>query len=156
MNEYESVDDYISQFPKELQKILEELRKIIKKTAPDSKETINYGIPTYKLNGNLVHFAGFKKHIGFYPTPAGIEKFRDKLSKYKLSKGTIQFPINKPLPLDLIRKIVILILIMLCFSFIIQGNVLVSGLQQNEASITLFWSKQSYYQNENGTVIINL
>jgi len=107
MSKYENVDDYISQFSKEIQKILEELRKIIKNTAPNSKEIINYGIPTYKLNGNLVHFAGFKKHIGFYPTRTGIEKFKDKLSNYKSSKGTIQFPINKPLPLDLIKEIVI-------------------------------------------------
>ena len=107
MSKYETVDDYISQFPKDIQKILENLRKLIKNTAPESKEMINYGIPTYKLNGNLVHFAGFKNHIGFYPTPTGIEKFKDKLSDYKLSKGTIQFPINNPLPLDLIREIVI-------------------------------------------------
>ena len=107
MNKYETVDDYISQFTKEVQKILEQLRKIIKNTALESKETINYGIPTYKLNGNLVHFAGFKNHIGFYPTPSGIDKFKDKLSNYKLSKGTIRFLIDEPLPVDLIKKIVI-------------------------------------------------
>ena len=107
MNKYETVDDYISQFPKEVQKILDELRRIIKNNAPDAKEIINYGIPTYKLNGNLVHFAGFKNHIGFYPTPSVIDKFKDKLSKYKLSKGTIQFPINESLPVVLIKEIVI-------------------------------------------------
>lgn len=107
MRKFETVDEYISQFPKDARKILQELRKIIKNNAPDSKEMINYGIPTYKLNGNLVHFAGFKNHIGFYPTPSGIDKFKDKLSKYKLSKGTIQFPINESLPVNLIIDIIL-------------------------------------------------
>lgn len=103
---YESIDDYISQFPHEVQAILETLRKVIKESAPDAKEKISYQMPTFVLNGNLVHFAAYKNHIGFYPAPSGINAFKHELSKYKGAKGSIQFPIDKPLPYELIRKIV--------------------------------------------------
>lgn len=86
--------------------MLESIRITIRKAAPDATEAISYAIPTFKLNGNLVHFAAFKNHIGFYPTPTGIEEFEKELSVYKQGKGSVQFPIDKPLPLDLISKIV--------------------------------------------------
>ena len=101
-----TIDEYISSFPKDIQKMLEEIRSAIRKAAPDAVETISYGIPTFKLNGNLVHFAAFKNHIGFYPTPNGIEEFEKELSVYKQGKGSVQFPLDKPLPLILITKIV--------------------------------------------------
>jgi uncharacterized protein YdhG (YjbR/CyaY superfamily) len=101
-----NIDDYIAGFPAEVQEILEKIRTTIRKAAPDAKETINYGIPTFTLNGNLVHFAGFRGHIGFYPTPSGIEKFKEELSVYEGAKGSVQFPLDKPMPLGLIRKIV--------------------------------------------------
>ena len=101
-----TVDAYISNFPANVQERLEKIRKIIKETAPDAVETISYGIPTYKKGNNLVHFAGYKKHIGFYPTPSGIEAFRRELSMYELSKGTVKFPLDKPVPYDLIKRIV--------------------------------------------------
>jgi uncharacterized protein YdhG (YjbR/CyaY superfamily) len=101
-----SIDQYISTFPKEIQKILEELRATIKAAAPEAEEKISYQIPTFALKGNLVHFAAFKNHIGFYPTPSGIQAFKKELSMYESAKGSVQFPINKPLPLDLIRRIV--------------------------------------------------
>ena len=100
------VDKYISGFPKDVQTILEKLRATIRKAAPEADEIINYGIPTFTLRGNLVHFAAFKKHIGFYPTPTGIDKFKDELSAYEMAKGSVQFPLDQPLPLDLISKIV--------------------------------------------------
>ena len=105
-NQIKSIDEYINTFPIEIQKILESLRKIIKKAAPKAEETISYKIPTFKLNGNLVHFAAFKNHIGFYPTPSGIEKFKKELSVYETSKGTIRFPLDQPVPFDLVKKIV--------------------------------------------------
>ena len=105
-NQISTIDEYISRFPNDVQDILEKLRKIIRETAPQAEETINYGIPTFKLHGNLVHFAAFKKHIGFYPTPSAIEAFREDLSSYETSKGTIKFPIDKPIPFDLIKRIV--------------------------------------------------
>jgi len=101
-----TIDEYISSFPKDIQKVLEEIRSAIRKAAPDAVEAISYGIPTFKLNGNLVHFAAFKNHIGFYPTPNGIEEFEKELSVYKQGKGSVQFPLDKPLPLTLITKIV--------------------------------------------------
>ena len=101
-----NIDDYIAGFPAEVQEILEKIRSTIRKAAPDAKETINYGIPTFTLNCNLVHFAGFTGHIGFYPTPSGIEKFKEELSVYEGAKGSVQFPLDKPMPLGLIRKIV--------------------------------------------------
>jgi len=102
-----TIDRYIIQFPNEIQVILQELRAVIKEVAPEAKEKISYKIPTFYLNGNLVYFAAYKNHIGFYPTPGGIDAFENELSAYKRAKGSVQFPIDKPLPLDLIRKIVL-------------------------------------------------
>ena len=94
-------------YPLDVQTILKEIWAIIKKGAPEAEETIAYGIPTFKLNGkNLVHFSAFKKHIGFYPTPSGIGAFAKELLEYKGAKGSVQFPLEKPIPYDLIRKIV--------------------------------------------------
>jgi uncharacterized protein YdhG (YjbR/CyaY superfamily) len=103
---FQTIDEYIKTFPKEIQKILETIRQTIKITAPDAEEAISYQIPTFKLNGNLVHFAAFKNHIGFYPTPSGTEIFKKEISVYRSGKGSIQFPIDKPMPLSLIKKIV--------------------------------------------------
>ena len=103
----ETIDEYITGFPENVQIILEKMRKVIQESAPEAEETISYGMPTFKLKGNLVHFAAYKKHIGFYPTPSGIENFKEELSPYKSSKGAVQFPLDKPIPLDLLRKIVI-------------------------------------------------
>lgn len=102
----ENISDYISNFPAQIQVMLEDLRETIRETAPEAEETINYGIPTFTLNGNLVHFAAYKKHIGFYPAPSGIEAFQSELSGYQMAKGSVQFPIDQPLPLELIRRIV--------------------------------------------------
>jgi len=101
-----SIDQYISGFPEQVQTTLSELRSSIKLVAPQAIEKISYQMPTFYLNGNLVHFAAFKHHIGFYPAPSGITAFQQELSKYKTSKGAIQFPIDKPLPLELVKKIV--------------------------------------------------
>ena len=103
---FNTIDEYIATFPEEVQKILEELRETIKAAAPDAEEKISYQMPTFALKGNLVHFAAFKNHIGFYPTPSGIQAFRNELSVYEGAKGSVRFPIDKPLPLELIRKIV--------------------------------------------------
>ena len=103
---FNSIDEYIMTFPKDVREILQGLRKAIKKAAPDAEETISYGIPTFVLQGNLVHFAAYKKHIGFYPTPSGIREFKKELSRYRTARGTVQFPIDKPLPLDLVKRIV--------------------------------------------------
>ena len=101
-----NIDAYISGFPKDVQVILEEIRSIIRKAAPDAVEAIKYRIPTFVLKENLVHFAAFQKHIGFYPTSSGIEQFKDELSAYKNAKGSVQFPLDKSIPFSLIRKIV--------------------------------------------------
>ena len=101
-----SIDQYIGTFPKETQKILRKLRTTIKAAAPNAEEKISYQMPTFALNGNLVHFAAFKNHIGFYPTPSGTQAFKRELSIYEGAKGSVKFPIEKPLPLELIRKIV--------------------------------------------------
>jgi uncharacterized protein YdhG (YjbR/CyaY superfamily) len=101
-----TIDEYIAGFPKNIQEILEKLRAAISKAAPAAKETINYAIPTFTLNGNLVHFAAFRNHIGFYPAPSGIKAFEKELSVYEGAKGSVKFPIDKPLPLGLVRKIV--------------------------------------------------
>jgi uncharacterized protein YdhG (YjbR/CyaY superfamily) len=101
-----NIDEYIEQFPKEIQKLLTEMRITIQKAAPKAEEAIKYAMPTFTLNGNLVHFAAFKNHIGFYPAPQGIEEFKNELSKYNGSKGAVQFPLDKPLPLTLVSKIV--------------------------------------------------
>ena len=104
---FSSIDEYIASFPDEVQKILEELRATIKATAPNTKEKISYQIPTFELNGrNLIHFAAWKKHIGMYPIPAGSEAFEKELAQYMDGKGTLKFPLDKPLPLKLIREIV--------------------------------------------------
>lgn len=100
------INNYIEKFPIEVQKKLQELRKVIRENAPGAVEKISYGMPTFYLKGNLVHFAAYSGHIGFYPAPSGIEAFKDELSEYKTSKGAIQFPIDKDLPIDLIIKIV--------------------------------------------------
>jgi len=100
------IDEHIAKFPKDVQAILEKVRATIRKAAPKAEETINYGIPTFTLEGNLVHFAGFKNHIGFYPTPNGIEKFKKELSVYEGAKGSVKFPLNKLIPYALISKIV--------------------------------------------------
>jgi uncharacterized protein YdhG (YjbR/CyaY superfamily) len=102
----QNIDEYIAGFPKDVQKILEKIRSTIRKAAPAAKETISYQIPTFTLNGNLVHFAGFKRHIGFYPAPMGIEKFKDEISQYRSGKGTLQFELDQPIPYGLISKIV--------------------------------------------------
>lgn len=100
------IDKYIAQFPKDVQKYLNKIRTIIKKVAPDAKEVIKYGIPTFVLNGNLVHFAAYKKHIGFYPAPSAIKHFATELARYETAKGSIKFPLDTPIPFDLILDIV--------------------------------------------------
>jgi uncharacterized protein YdhG (YjbR/CyaY superfamily) len=100
-----TIDEYISAFPEDTRKKLQEIRAIIKAEAPDAKELINYGMPTFQLHGNLVHFAAYKNHIGFYPTPSGIEAFKEELSSYVNAKGSVQFPLDQPIPFDLIRRI---------------------------------------------------
>lgn len=101
-----SIDAYIAGFPNAIQQKLQEMRAVIKKAAPGAQETIKYAMPTFTLNGNLVHFAAFKNHIGFYPTPSGIEAFEKELAMYKGAKGSVQFPLSQPLPLDLVARIV--------------------------------------------------
>lgn len=103
---YVNIDEYIELFPTEVQSKLKELRQVIKTAAPDAEEKIGYQMPTFVLKGNLVHFAAYKNHIGFYPTPSGIEAYRDEFSIYEGSKGAIRFPIDKPLPFDLISRVV--------------------------------------------------
>lgn len=100
------VDNYINGFPEDIQKILRQVRETIRNAAPDATETISYTMPTFVLNGNLVHFAAYKNHIGFYPVPSGIEAFKEELSVYKGAKGSVQFPLDKPMPLGLIERIV--------------------------------------------------
>ncbi len=101
-----TIDEYIAGFPHEIQETLEEIRKTIRTAAPQAEEAIKYQMPTFTLKGNLVHFAAFKKHIGFYPAPTGTEKFRKELSVYRGGKGSVQFPLDKPIPYGLISKIV--------------------------------------------------
>jgi uncharacterized protein YdhG (YjbR/CyaY superfamily) len=101
-----SIDEYIAAFPEDRQVLLEAVRAAIRVAAPDAEERISYQMPTFALHGNLVHFASHKDHIGFYPTPSGIEAFKEELSGYESSKGAVQFPVDRPLPLDLIRRIV--------------------------------------------------
>jgi uncharacterized protein YdhG (YjbR/CyaY superfamily) len=103
---FDNIDSYIASFPEETQELLGRLRLSIRKAAPEAQETINYGMPTFTLKGNLVHFAAFKNHIGFYPTPSGIEAFKKELSNYEGAKGSVQFLLEKPIPFDLITKIV--------------------------------------------------
>ncbi len=104
---FSNMDEYIVSFPIEKQEILKKIRATIKKIIPKGEETISYAIPTFKLNGNnLVHFAAFKNHIGFYATPSGHAEFKEELSKYKQGKGSVQFPFDQPIPYDLIKRIV--------------------------------------------------
>jgi uncharacterized protein YdhG (YjbR/CyaY superfamily) len=103
---FKNIDEYLGEFPKSIQSILKKVRREIKKSAPQAAEAISYGLPTFKLNGNLVHFAAFKNHIGFYPTPSAIVAFKKELLRYKTSKGAIQFPIDEPMPLPLIGRMV--------------------------------------------------
>lgn len=102
----QTIDEYIAGFPDEVQAILQRVRTTIQKAAPGAQEAIKYQMPTFTLNGNLVHFAAFKNHIGFYPIPTGIEAFKKELSAYKQGKGSAQFPLDQPIPYNLIRKIV--------------------------------------------------
>jgi uncharacterized protein YdhG (YjbR/CyaY superfamily) len=106
MKEYTDINAFIAEFPEEVQAILQKVRETIQQAAPDATEAIKYGMPTFVLNGNLVHFAAYKKHIGFYPAPTGIDAFIDDLAQFRTGKGTIQFPIDKPIPYDLITKVV--------------------------------------------------
>jgi uncharacterized protein YdhG (YjbR/CyaY superfamily) len=103
---FNSIDEYIATFPADTQKILQEIRAVIKAAAPEAEEKISYQMPTFFMNGNLVHFAAFKNHIGFYPTPSGTEAFQKELSIYKGAKGSVQFPLDKPMPSKLITRIV--------------------------------------------------
>ena len=105
-NKHESIDEYISDFPAEIQKLLSEVRTTIRKAAPAAKEIISYQMPAFRQNGVLVYFAAFKKHIGFFPTTSGIAAFKEELSVYKGAKGSVQFPFENPMPLDLISRIV--------------------------------------------------
>lgn len=102
----DTIDTYISGFPEDVQDILQKIRRIVSDAAPDAEEAIKYQIPTFVLGGNLVHFAAFEKHIGFYPTPSGIEQFKDALSAYNSAKGSVQFPLDLPIPYNLIKRIV--------------------------------------------------
>ena len=101
-----TVDEYIAGFPKDVQRILKEVRAVVRAAAPDAEERIAYHMPTYTMGKNLAYFAAFKSHVGFYPTPNGISSFEKQLSKYKRAKGSVQFPIDEPMPLGLIRRIV--------------------------------------------------
>ena len=102
----QSIDEYIAGFPSETQQVLEQVRATIRAAAPEAQETISYAMPTYKLKGVLVYFAAFKNHIGFYATPTGNVAFAEEIAGYKVGKGSIQFPLNKPMPLELITKMV--------------------------------------------------
>lgn len=101
----QNIDAYIAGFPPEVQERLAAIRAVVRDVAPEAREAIKYGLPTFILQGNLVHFGAFKHHIGFYPTPSGLEQFKDELTQFKSSTGAVQFPLDQPLPLDLIRQI---------------------------------------------------
>jgi len=101
-----TIDEYIGQYPPEVQEKLVKMRAVIKEAAPGAVEKISYQMPTFYLNGNLVHFAAFEHHLGFYPTPSGIEHFKDEISAYKSSKGAVQFPLDQPIPYELVGRIV--------------------------------------------------
>jgi len=102
----DNIDDYIAGFPAEIQEILQKVRQTIRASAPEATEAMKYQIPTFIFHGNLVHFAAFKNHIGFYPAPSGIERFKERLSIYPGAKGSIQFPLDRPIPYPLISEIV--------------------------------------------------
>lgn len=101
-----TVEEYIQEFPKEVQEILQKIRAIVKEEAPEAQEKISYGMPTFSYKGVLVHFAAYKNHIGFYPTPSGIAKFEEQLKPYRHAKGSVQFLLSKPIPYDLIRQMI--------------------------------------------------
>ncbi|MDB5155839.1 MAG: hypothetical protein JWR50_546 [Mucilaginibacter sp.] len=101
-----TIDEYIAGYPDDVQQLLQTIRTTIHNAAPQAEEAIAYGIPTFKFNGNLVHFGGYKNHIGFYPAPMGIEAFKEETAQYEAGKGTLQFPVDQPMPLELIEKIV--------------------------------------------------
>lgn len=102
----QTIDEYIAGFPPEVQAILEEVRAAIRRAAPEAEEAISYRMPTFRLHGNLVHFAAFAHHLGFYPTPTGTEQFQEELSAYEGGKGSVRFPLDRPMPLGLIGRIV--------------------------------------------------
>lgn len=102
----QTIDEYIAGFPQDVQRVLEKVRETIRSAAPQAEQAIKYQIPTFVLEGSLVHFAGYKNHIGFYPTPSGIEKFKKELSAYESAKGSVKFPLDQPIPYDLISQIV--------------------------------------------------
>jgi len=104
---FTNIDEYITGFPKDIQEILQQVRAAIHEAAPEAKETISYQMPAFALEGVLVYFAAFKNHIGFFPTGSGVANFQKELTAYKTTKGTIRFPLDKPIPFDLIRKIVL-------------------------------------------------
>jgi len=104
---YKTVEEYILDFPDDIQVVLNRIRRTIIEASPDAIEKISYNMPTFYLNGNLVHFAAYKNHIGFYPTPSAIAAFEDELSSYKNAKGSVQFPLDSPIPYDLIKRMVI-------------------------------------------------
>jgi uncharacterized protein YdhG (YjbR/CyaY superfamily) len=106
ITQYQTIDEYVKTFPEDIQRILQEIRRTIRKAAPEAVEAIAYQMPTFRLNGNLVHFAAFKNHIGFYPTPSGTESFQRELLSYKIGKGSVRFPLKSPIPYGLIEKIV--------------------------------------------------
>jgi uncharacterized protein YdhG (YjbR/CyaY superfamily) len=104
---HQDIDEYIAGFPSDVQVKLEKLRATIRQAAPEAQEKISYQMPTFFLEGNLVHFAAYKNHVGFYPTPSGIEHFKEPLSVYKGAKGSVQFPLDQPIPYELVSKIVL-------------------------------------------------
>jgi uncharacterized protein YdhG (YjbR/CyaY superfamily) len=106
MKQFKDTDEYIASFPKNVQDMLMELRKVIRESAPDAEEKISYGMPAFKLNGVLVYFAAFKDHIGFYPTASAILAFKKELAPYSQAKGTVRFPIDGPIPVDIVKRIV--------------------------------------------------
>ncbi|MBL7979816.1 MAG: DUF1801 domain-containing protein [Bacteroidetes Order II. Incertae sedis bacterium] len=106
MNKPANIDDYIAQFPEATQSILQDMRMFIRTLLPDATEAISYGIPTWVLNGNLVHIAAYERHIGFYPAPSGLEAFKADLAGYKKGKGSVQFPLDRPMPWELIERMV--------------------------------------------------
>jgi len=105
-NRYDTIDEYIEAFPDNIRAVLKDIRHTVHTAAPGATEAIAYQMPTFRLHGNLVHFAAFKNHIGFFPTPSGIEAFKQEIAQYKWAKGSVQFPLAKPIPYDLIARIV--------------------------------------------------
>jgi uncharacterized protein YdhG (YjbR/CyaY superfamily) len=106
LTKFKTVDEYLASFPANTKKILQAVRNTIQKSAPQAEELISYNMPAFKLHGMLVFYAAYEKHIGFYPTASGIQAFKKEISRYKNAKGSVQFPINEPMPFDLISKIV--------------------------------------------------